>query len=70
MSTKIEHIEIENVESGDSLDGVLEHLERLKTMTHIMEAQLMEGMPVLAELASNMADEIDGIVDRIHAGTP
>ena len=70
MSTEIEHIRIEKIECCDSIVGVLEHLERLKTMTHIMEAQLMEGMPVLAELASNMADEIDGIVDRIHAGAP
>ena len=70
MSTEIEHMGIEKIECGESIVGVLEHLERLKTMTHIMEAQLMEGMPVLAELASNMADEIDGIVDRIHAGAP
>lgn len=67
MNTEIEHIGIENVACGNSREGVLERLERLKTMAHIMEAQLVDRMPVLAELASNLADEIDGIADRIHA---
>ena len=50
-----------------TLECAIEHLERLKTMTQIMEAQLLDRVPGLAELASNMSDEIDGVVDQINA---
>ncbi|MFC1759383.1 hypothetical protein ACFL2H_11560 [Planctomycetota bacterium] len=67
MTLNANCIDTEKVACIHSLGAALEHLERLKTMTHIMEAQLLNRAPGLAELASNMSDEIDGVVDRITA---
>jgi hypothetical protein len=67
MNTKLEYETSGQRFKFDLLECAVEQLERLKTMTCIMEAQLNEREPKLAELASNMADEIDGVVDRIEA---
>lgn len=67
MTTKIEYETRSHRSQMDLIACAVEHLERLKTMTCIMEAQLIDREPSLAELASNIADEIDGVVDLIEA---
>lgn len=66
MTMKLDYGAAEQRFQTDILESAIEHLERLKTMTCIMEAQLLDREPVLAELASNMVDEIDGVMDRIE----
>ena len=66
MSTEIDCAATKIV-VGDSLGAALDDLERLKTKSQIMEAQLMNCVPGLAELASNMSDDIDVVVQRLTA---
>ena len=49
----------------DESEHVNERLEWLKMMACILEAQLVDVEPSLAELASNMSDEIDAVVAQI-----
>ncbi|MCA9216671.1 MAG: hypothetical protein KDB27_26560 [Planctomycetales bacterium] len=51
--------------AGSELDKTLERLQRLKTMTRVLEAQLQHREPGLAVLASDMSDEIDGVAEGL-----
>ncbi len=65
MTTRTAYADVQTSFHVES-ENTIERLERVKLMASILEAQLIEKEPSLGDLASNMSDEIDAIVERFN----